>query len=114
MRGHASPHIESYTLKRSTKLFRSTAKRDNSWLEALVCSAPEAVELDRSRILTRFLSTSRATLACSSAALAIDVLCVLISLTAVAICFNVPPEGAFTPLGRSPHLGVSPESCCSQ
>ncbi len=63
-----------YSLKALTSSLRSTASRDNSLLDALVCSAPDAVELDKSRILTRFLSTSRDTLACSSAALAIEVL----------------------------------------
>src|SRR5690606_40491748 len=59
------------TLKRATRLLRSIARRDSSWLAALVWLAPAEVCIDRSRMLTRLRSTSRATCACSSEALAI-------------------------------------------
>ena len=49
------------TLKRATRLFRSIARRDSSWLAALVWLAPAELCRDRSRILTRLRSTSLAT-----------------------------------------------------
>ena len=79
-RSHIFDLISNQITNLATIPFRSTARRDSSWLAALVWLAPAADWVARSRMFTRLRSTSRDTWACSSDALAITRLRSLIKL----------------------------------
>ena len=83
--------MAKYRTTRVTMPLRSTARRDSSWLAAEVWVAPAAVWVDRSRMFTRLRSTSRATSACCSAALAITRLRSLICEMAAVIFSSALP-----------------------